>query len=62
MSIRLLHNCVQLFGTYGLQPTWLLFSWDSPGKNAGVDCHALFQGIFPTQGSNLYFLQLLPSW
>ena len=22
---------------------------DSPGKNMGVDCHALFQGIFPTQ-------------
>ena len=26
---------------------------DSPGKNTGVGCHALFQGIFPTQGSNL---------
>ena len=25
---------------------------DSPGKNTGVDCHALLQGIFPTQGSN----------
>ena len=25
----------------------------SPGKNAGVGCHALFQGIFPTQGLNL---------
>ena len=23
---------------------------DSPGKNIGVGCHALFQGIFPTQG------------
>ena len=23
---------------------------DSPGKNTGVDCHALLQGIFPTQG------------
>ena len=22
---------------------------DSPGKNAGMDWHALFQGIFPTQ-------------
>ena len=22
---------------------------DSPGKNTGMDCHALFQGIFPTQ-------------
>ena len=25
---------------------------DSPGKNTGVDCHVLLQGIFPTQGSN----------
>ena len=25
---------------------------DSPGKNTGVSCHALFKGIFPTQGSN----------
>ena len=25
---------------------------DSPGKNARVGCHALLQGIFPTQGPN----------
>ena len=25
---------------------------DSPGKNSGVGCHALLQGIFPTQESN----------
>ena len=25
---------------------------DSPGKNTRVCCHALFQGIFPTQGVN----------
>ena len=25
---------------------------DSPGKNTGVSCHALLQGIFPTQGWN----------
>ena len=25
---------------------------DSPGKNIGVDCHALLQEIFPIQGSN----------
>ena len=23
---------------------------DSPGKNTGVDCHALLQGIFPSPG------------
>ena len=25
---------------------------DSPGKNTGVGCHALLQGIFPTHRSN----------
>ena len=25
---------------------------DSPGKNTGVGCHALLQGIFSTKGSN----------
>ena len=25
----------------------------SPDENTAVGCHALFQGIFPTQGSNL---------
>ena len=32
-------------------PSRLLCPWDSPGKNTGVGCHFLFQGIFPTQGS-----------
>ena len=31
----------------------------SPGKNIGVDCHALPQGIFPTQGSNPCLFHLL---
>ena len=29
--------------------------WDSPGKNPGVGCHFLLQGIFPIQESNLGF-------
>ena len=33
----------------GLYPTRLLCPWDSPGKNTGVGCHALLQGIFPTR-------------
>ena len=32
---------------------------DSPGKNTGVSCHDLLQGIFPTQGSNLCLSCLL---
>ena len=31
---------------------WALCSWNSPGKDTGVGCHSLLQGIFPTQGSN----------
>ena len=30
----------------------LLGPWDLPGKNTGVGCHFLLQGIFPTRGSN----------
>ena len=44
---------------HGLQPTRLLCPWDSPGKNAGMGCHFLLQGIFPTQGSNPRLLCLL---
>ena len=37
---------------YGLQPARLLHPWDFPGKNTGVGCHFLLQGIFQTQRSN----------
>ena len=40
---------------YGLQSARLLCSWDSQDKNTGVDCHALLQGIFLTQGMNLHW-------
>ena len=33
--------------------------WDFPGKNTGVGCHYLLQGIFLIQGSNLHLLCLL---
>ena len=37
----------------------LFHPWDSPGQNTGVGCHALLQGIFPTQGSNSCLLCVL---
>ena len=43
---------------HGLQPARLLCPWDSPGKNPGVGCHVLLQGIFPTQGLSLGFIAL----
>ena len=45
--------------SYGLWPTKLFCPWDCPGKNTRVGCHALLQGIFSTQGSNLHLLCLL---
>ena len=43
---------VQLFATPWTSPPGSSVHGDSPGKNSGVGCHALLQGIFPTQGSN----------
>ena len=42
-----------------LYPARLVCLWDPPGKNTGVGCHALLQGIFPTQRWNLCHLRLL---
>ena len=44
---------------YGLQLTRLFCPWDAPGKDTGVGCHFLLQGIFLTQGSNPGLLCLL---
>ena len=45
------------------QSCWIIWDsmvwpWDFPGKNTGVGCHSLLQGIFPTQGSNLGLLHV----
>ena len=37
---------------HGLYPARLLCPWNSPGKNTGVVCHFLLQGIVPTQELN----------
>ena len=42
--------------SHGLQPARLLCPWDFPGRDTGVVCHFLLQGIFPTQGLNLGLL------
>ena len=58
-----LHACSVVpdsLGLYELLPAKLLCSWDAPGKNTGVGCHALLQGIFLTQGLNLGLLGLWP--
>ena len=48
--------------THGLKPIMLLCPRDFPGKDTGVGCLFLLQGIFLTQGSNpglLYCRQIL---
>ena len=44
---------------HALVPTRLLCPRGFSGKNSGGGCHFLFQGIFPTQGSNPHLLCLL---
>ena len=43
---------VRLFVTPWTVARRLLCPWDSPGKNTGVGCNAVLQGIFPNQRSN----------
>ena len=45
-------SCAWLFAIpWTVAPPRLLCPWDFPGKNTGVGCHFLLQGIFLTQGS-----------
>ena len=48
---KLFQSCPTL-RCYGPWPARFLCPWDSPGKNPGVGCHFLLQGIFPTYVSN----------
>ena len=59
LKLSVAQSCLTLCN---LQPTRLLCPWDFPGKDTGLGCHFLLQGIFPTQGSNpghLYCMQIL---
>ena len=49
-------SVVSTLQPHGLQPVRLLCPWDFPGKNTGVGCHFLLQGISPAQGSSLHLL------
>ena len=45
-------SCLTLRNTEDCSPPGSSVHGDPPGKNTGVGCHALLQGIFPTQGSS----------
>ena len=55
-------SCPTLWDLIDCSPPGSSVHGDSPGKNTGVGCHALLQGIFPIQGSNpglLHYRQIL---
>ena len=56
-------SCPSVCDPMDCSPTGSTAHGDSPGRNTGVGCHTLLQGIFPTQGSNLGLPQMdsLPS-
>ena len=54
LRAKLLQSCPTAAAR--LQPTRLFCLWDFPGKNTGVGCHFLLQGIFPTKGLNQHLL------
>ena len=56
--VKLLQSCLTLCNVMTVA-CQLPHSWDSLGKNTGVGCHFLLQGIFPTQGLNPHLLHLL---
>ena len=58
LSCSVVSNSLQ---PHGLQPTRLLCLWNFPGKNTGVGCHFLLQGIFPHPGIEPMSLESLVS-
>ena len=59
MQAKSLQSCPALHDAMECSPPGSSVHGDSPGKDTGVGCYALLQGIFPTQGSNLHLLCLL---
>ena len=45
-------SCLTLCNPLDRGGQWATVHGDSSGKNTGVGCHALLQGIFPTQRLN----------
>ena len=44
-------SCLTLCDSMDCNPPGFYVHGYSPGRNTGVGCHSLLQGIFPTQGS-----------
>ena len=57
---KLLQSCLTLFNHMDCSPPGSFVHGILQKKKTGVGCHALFQGIFQTPGSNPCLLCLLP--
>ena len=55
-------SCPMLFDPMDCSRPGSSVHGDSPGKNTGVGCHAVLQGIFPAQGSNPGLLHCRQTW
>ena len=56
---KLLQSCLTFCDPMDCSPPDSSVHGNSPGRNTGVGCHALLQGIFPTQGLNSCLLHVL---
>ena len=52
-------SCLTFCNHMNCSPPGSSVPWNFPGRNIGVGCHFLLQGIFPTQALNLHLLCLL---
>ena len=52
VTVKVAQSCLTLYDLMDYSPPASSVHGDSPGNNTGVGCHALLQGIFPTQESN----------
>ena len=56
MHAKLIQLCLTLCGPKDHSLPGSSVHGHSPGKNTGVGCHAILQGIIPTQGSKPTYL------
>ena len=59
LPCRHAQSCLTLCNLMDCCPPRSFCLWVLSGKNTGLGCQFLLQGIFPTQESNLYFVCLL---
>ena len=59
VKVLVTQSCPTLCDTMDCSPPGSSVHGTSPGRNTGVGCHALLQGIFLTQDYTLHLLSLL---